>query len=36
MNTHVLSIMGRETLEQLCEMAIDFIVETQEDNDYIC
>lgn len=36
MDTRVLQLMGRLTLEQLAQKAIDFIVETQEDNDYIC
>ena len=36
MDTRVLQLMGRLTLEQLTQKAIDFIVETQENNDYIC
>lgn len=36
MDIRVISLMGRLTLEQLAQKAVDFIVETQEQNDYIC
>lgn len=36
MDSRVIQLMGRTTLEQLAQKAIDFIVESQEENDYIC
>lgn len=36
MDTRVIRFMGKLTLEELAQKAVDFIVETQENNDYIC
>ena len=36
MEANAIPLIGRTRLEQLAQKAIDFIVETQEENDYIC
>ena len=36
METNVYELMGRERLNALVDKAINFIVDTQEDYDYIC
>ena len=36
MKTNIYGLMGRDRLDALVEKAINFIVDTQEENDYIC